>query len=175
MKSASLRNNVGIMVTLLLTLPGLGCHLRGYSLYLSATVPPSVQSEFSMSDRGLVVAGSYVMGRLCQPSTAPLTFHMTRTDPNMDCADRIGNNNALFGEAYAVYSLRSNFTYSSEADRVATLCGQSGEVRTAEGGLPVSVNGMSVVPLDARAASGTAAGYCNADGDYVLDLTLALQ
>jgi hypothetical protein len=166
-----------IFMALLLTSPGLACHPRGYNLYVSVTVPPNVQSSFSLSDPGLVVAGSLVMGRLCGPSSVPLTFHTTLTDPNMDCADRVARNDALYGQAFAVYSLRSGFSYATEGDRQATLCGESGDVRTAGDGLSVRVNGMggSVVPPDDRVASGSAAGHCNADGNYVLDLTVFPQ
>jgi hypothetical protein len=153
------------------------CHYEDHYVELSLAVPPKVQQAFSLNDPGLVYAGRKILGRLCSPSNQELRLTAKVLIQNSTCAETIVHDDAFYGEAFAFHSGQYDLQYNSDEDREATLCGQSGKVVSKTGGddgVDVKAS-LASFAQEKRTAVASSSGNCNAQGDYVVDLTLALQ
>lgn len=155
----------------MLAFPLVGCPAP-YGVRLVATVPVEVQAFFSASQPGLVMHENQVVALLCDPSQDALKLEAVIDSGNLRC-ERPQKTPV---EAYAFRLMPTDLQSLSVRNRQSLTCGEShgisaGSVINAVAVL-VDDNGLGV---ENRVASGAADGACAEDGNWQVELTLAVQ
>jgi hypothetical protein len=105
-----------------------------------------------------------------------MTFQLADSYGESYCKDMTAWNDGLYGKAYAFQPTPADLNYLSVQEQQIVACGQSGPVREEDSVTVIAVPEIySMVGFANPIASGSSAGTCNPQGNYVVDIPLALK